>query len=228
MAACVPVTNEKIRAEILMGNTVLARTPFVSSFNVNESRTQESLTFSVTFEMIGGTPFPLGEKLVIRAGTKGNLKTIMTGTIESTTAQPSFGKPNYFSVTLGGRGVLSALSNKTFSRRLKSAGQGIFCLITGGSANRPSGFHTLDKNVASGNHQAPVTHPNPAKKTGEHSPFIVYQESSNNQAAGGLVGRLAGRPTGADEGTGGGGGFRPHTHENLDEGGPAFGTYSVD
>ena len=231
MTACVPVTQEKIRAEILMGGISLAKTPFVTNFNVTQSRNQISGTFSVTMDLIGGTAFPLGEKIVIKAGTKGNEKKIFTGVVENTSAQPAFGKPSYFTVTLSGRGVLSTLENKRFSRRLKAEGQGMFCLITGGGGNRPQSYYNLDKRVNAGNHQTIAEFPNPAAKgLGENSPFIVYDESSSNQSTGGTAARLAGTGVGGDEdrGTGGTGDFRSHTHENLEEGGPAFAVYSAD
>lgn len=228
MASCVPITEEKVRAEIWMGDVLLAKTPFVQNFNVNKSRSQISSTFSTTFELLGGTVFPLGEKLVIKAGTRGNLKTIMVGIIETTQVSPVFGKPSYFSITLGGRGVLSVLENKKFSRRLKSSGQGVFCLIKGGSGNRPQAYYSLDKTVSSGNHTIISNSPNPATRGGEQSPLVVNKESGSNQATGGYTSRLARQPQGGDSQAGGQGSFRTHTHENEEQGGPAFGVYSAD
>jgi len=231
MVACVPITQEKIRAEIFMGGTSLAATPFVLNFNVTQSRNQISGTFSVTIEMIGGTAFPLGEKLVIKAGTKGNEKKVFTGIVEGTSAQPAFGKPSYFTVTLSGRGVVSTLENKRFSRRLKAEGQGLFCMITGGGGNRPASYYNLDKRVNSGNQQAIAGSPNPAAKgLGENSPFVVFDDSSSNMSQGGIAAKLAGKGQGGDEdrGTSGGGDLGIHTHEDLEQGGPAFAVYSAD
>ncbi len=226
MTACVPITQEKIRAEIWMGSMLLASTPFVKSFSVSKSRNQISHTFNVTFEMVAGLSFPLGENLEIRAGTKGNLKTVFTGMIESSSAQPAFGKPSYFSVVLAGRGVLSNLENKRFSRRLRSAGQGLFCSITGTAGNRPSAYWNLDKRVNSGNQQAIASHPNPAAATGEHSPFIKHPDGGGNQATGGTAAEIAGSVQGGEGDSSGG--LTVHTHESLDEGGPAFAVYSAD
>lgn len=228
MAACVPITQEKIRGEVWMGTTILARTPFVKSFNVSASRSQASNTFSVTFEMIAGLSFPIGEKLVIKAGTKGNVKTIFTGFIEGTTVQPSFGKPSYFSVTLSGRGVLSLLEDKKFSRRLKADGQGLFCTITGGALNRPKSYYNLDKPVTSGNQTTLSRSPNPASRgTGENSGYVVHNDArSGGGATGGKVSDLAGQPTGSDASTSDG--LTTHTHESLEQGGPAFAVYSTD
>lgn len=226
MAACVPITLEKIRAEVWMGSMLLARTPFVQSFSVSKSRNQISNTFNVTFEMVAGLSFPLRESLEIRAGIKGNLKTVFTGIIESSTVSPAWGKPSYFSVVLTGRGVLSNLENKKFSRRLSSTGQGLFCSITASAGNRPSAYWSLDKRVNSGNQQAIVNHPNPAAAAGENSPFIVHSDGGGNQSTGGTAAEIAGRGTGGAEGSGDG--SRVHTHESLDQGGPAFAVYSAD
>lgn len=227
MVACAPITQEQIRAEIWMGSMLLAKTPFVTSFSVNQSRSQVSHTFSVTFDMIVGLSFPLGENIEIKAGTRGNLRTVFSGVLESTSASPSYGKPSYFSVTLAGRGVLSGLENKKFSRRLRSAGQGLFCLITGGSANRPQAYTSLAKRGNTGNQQTIVSKPSPSARGGEHSPLIVSSHDGSNQATGGLPAEVAGTPSGAESGAASGD-FRSHTHESADQGGPAFAVYSAD
>ena len=231
MAACIPVSEERIRAEVYLGNVLIARTPFVKSFNVSKSRSQVSNTFNVTLEIIAGSAFPLGQNLSIRAGTRGNLKTIFTGIIEGTQAQPAFGKPSYFSLTLSGRGVLSNLENKKFSRRLKSDGQGLFCTINSGSANRPQAYTSLDKSSAFGNQIVRSNYPNPARTGhGENSPFIKAPDVfSASQGVGGLPSQVAGKPTGGDgPGQTTGTGLTVHDHSTLETGGPAFGVYSAD
>lgn len=224
MSACVPITQERIRAELWMGGTLISKTPFIKGFNVNKTRSQISTSFNITFEMLAGTSFSIGENLAIKAGTKNNLKRIFTGLIESTTSQPTFGKPSYFSVTLAGKGVLSQLEGKKFTRRLKAEGQGLFCLITGGSSNRPTSYYSLDKKTHTGSHTALSVSPNPARTEGENSPFVKAPSSFGNQASGGRLAEVAKDPTGGA--AAGGGSFRPHTHENEEEGGPAFATYS--
>lgn len=236
MATCIPITQEKIRAELWMGTELmLSKTPFIKSFNVGKARGQLTNTFNITFEMLAGTVFSHTEKIVIKAGIKGDLKTIFTGYIEATKSSPVFGKPSYFSVLLSGRGVLSQLENKKFSRRLKSDGQGMFCLITGGSANRPSKGTSLDRGKDAVNTTVVFPSPDPASKTGgggagggEHSQLTVYNTAATNEAAGGIVARVAGRPVGGAEGDAQGGGLGVHTHESNDQGGPAFGVYSSD
>ena len=231
MPTCIPITEEKIRAELWLGDqgsgTRLAKTPFISDFTVSKSRGQLTDTCSVTFEMIAGTPFTTGQGLSIKAGTKGNLKTIFTGSIISTKVSPSFGKPSYFSINLGAEGILAELENKKFSRRLKSDGQGMFCLITGGSANRPDSATSLDRRHSSGNRTIANTSPNPAVQGGEHSQLTRFGSAGSQHAEGGPASRLAGEPsTSKDANSGSGGGI--HTHESNDEGGPAFGVYSAD
>jgi hypothetical protein len=222
--SCITIDREEIRAEVYLGGTLLATTPFVKNFNVNMGRSQFSTTFSVTMELLAGTVFPIGANLSIAAGTRGNLNTVFTGLIESTTAQPSFGKPSYFLVTLSGQGVLSNLKDKKFSRRLRSAGQGLYCLITGGGQNRPQSYWSLDKRVVAGNQTMVRNSPNLARREGENSPLAI-SDGSGNQAIGGRPEEIAGQPSGGEGGTGE---FRTHTHENMDEGGPAFAVYSPD
>lgn len=225
MVSCLPVTSEKIRAELWMGPTLVTKTPFIKSFSVNKSRNQTSNTFNVSFELLAGFSFPLGEMLTIKAGTRGNLKSIFTGMIEGTSVQPAFGKPSYLSVSLNGRGVLSKLENKRFSRRLRADGQGLYCMITG-SVNRPSTLVSIDNKVSAGNRTIKTDSPNPAAR-GENSPLIIYSNTKASPASGGTLRDVAGRTSGGG-GTGSGGDFRPHTHEDLDSGGPAFGVYSSD
>ena len=235
MVSCIPITQEKVRAELWMGTELLlSKTPFIKSFNVGKSRGQLTNTFNITFEMQAGTVFSQTEKIVIKAGVKGDLKTIFTGYIEATKSSPVFGKPSYFSVLLSGRGVLSSLENKKFSRRLKSDGQGMFCLITGGASNRPKDYNSLSRTRDSGNHTVTWPSPNPAASVGgggggagEHSQYTVYNSAATNQAAGGIAALVAGRPTGGSEGDAQDG-LGVHTHESNDQGGPAFGVYSSD
>jgi hypothetical protein len=230
--SCIPVLQEKVRAEVWMGDTLLAKTPFVRNFSITSSRSQISNTCSVTFEMIAGQPFPLNSSLVIKAGTKGNEKDKFTGFVESSNVQPSFGKPSYFQVTLSARGVLSQLENKKFSRRLRADGQGLFCTITGGASNRPESFFSLSRQVESGNRTTMSRSPNPtrANGAGEHSPLILNKSSVSATDPSLSFSDVAERPTkeGGDDAGAGAGAFRVHTHENLDEGGPAFAVYSSD
>ncbi len=224
---CLPVVQENIRAEVYLGGVLLAKTPYIKSFNVSKSRGQVSNTFNITLELLGSTSFnSLGGNLSIRAGLKGDLKDIFTGVIESNQVRPAFGKPSYYSITLAGRGILSELENKTFSRRLKTDGQGLFCLITSGPSNRPASLKSLDKTVKAGNQDQLASSPNPAG-TGEQSPLVVFNSAGEKVGnhGGGLLGSIAGKPSGA--GTPGDG-FRTHTHESLDEGGPAYGVFSSD
>lgn len=229
MAACVPITEEKIRAEFWMGDTLIAKTPYILSFNVNKSRTQTSNTFSITMELLAGITFPLGENIRIRAGVRGNLQDIFSGKIEQTRVEPSFGKPSYFRVSLSGSGVLADLEGKTFTRRLRTDGQGLYCLITGGPSNRPDAYNSLDVRKDSGNRQWLGASFDPLKQfsAAEHSPLIVNSGAVGGKGGATNIGAAATEPKDSQSRTTGTG-FRVHTHESLDEGGPAFGTYSAD
>jgi hypothetical protein len=224
---CLPVIKEKVRAEVYMGSTLISKTPYVKSFNVHKARGQASNTFTVTLEILGNASFPIGGMLTIKAGLKGELKEILTGTVESTQVHPVLGKPAYYSLTLSGKGVLSKLENKTFSRRLKSDGQGMFCMITGGPSNRTDKFKTLDKIIKVGNQESIVGSPSPAKGAGEQSALIVSNTNSAGASTGGALEDIASPMTNGTANSGGEG-FRTHTHENMDEGGPAFAVYSSD
>lgn len=225
--SCLTVTEEKIRAIVSLGG-VEFRTPYVKSFNVNKSRGQISNTFNVTLEVLAGTSFSLGQPVVIRAGLRGSEKKIFTGVVEGTSVRPVYGKPSYFSLTVQGSGVLSVLENKTFSRRLSSTGQGLFCLITGGNEQHAEKFYSLSKRVDSGNHTVVSSSPSPTGGEGDQSPLIIHESSTASKADGGIAGQIAGKPaSGGSEGTSGDG-FRSHTHEDMTEGGPSFGVYSAD
>lgn len=223
---CIPVVNEKIRAEVWLGNTLLAKTPFVRSFNVQKSRSQISTTFSLSLEIMGGKSLPLGQKITIKAGLRDNLKDIFTGEIETTSVKPSFGKPSYFLISLNGRGVLSILEGKTFSRRLPANSEGIYCKITGGSSNAVDSFKTLDKRVESGNRTITLPTPSLSKGTGENSPLIVHNAKGTAEHVAGPVGRLTSQPSSAGEDKGETGeGLGIHDHSSMAKGGPAFATY---
>jgi hypothetical protein len=223
--ACIPTINEKVRAEVWMGDTLIAKTPFVKSFSIQEARSQMYTTLSLTVEVMGGIPFPLGENLTVKAGLRGNLITRFTGEIGKTTVKPSFGKPSYYTMIIEGQGVLSALDGKTFTRRIPPNSEGTYCLITGGAKNSVDKFKTLDKKVQSGNHQMTSTSPNPSRNYGENSPLVVHKKNTlGNSSKGGLVGALASPPTNSDPDATGGLGV--HDHSDLDNGGPAFGVFS--
>ena len=223
---CLAVTKEKIRAEVLLGTQVIARTPFVKSFNVQKARTQISSTFSLVAEIPAAIQFQLGEKISIRAGLRGNLKTIFTGNIDNLSPSPALGKPSYYTIRMSGGGVLSELENKTFSRRLQSTGQGLFCLITGGPSNAADKYYVPDKPVKSGNHTFVNDSPNPVK--GQNSGLVVHNSSPNQASTGGILGHVAERPGGGAEVGAGGGSFVDHEHKDIGDGGPAFGVYSAD
>jgi hypothetical protein len=229
MAFCIPLVEEKIRAELWFGNNIVAKTPYILSFNVQKSRTQTSNTFNITVEILAGVSFPLNGKIMIKAGLRGNLKDIFTGVIKQVRSEPSFGKPNYYKLTISGEGILADLEGKKFTRRLRTDGQGLFCLITGGPSNRPDAGYALDGSKTAGNRQFLSPSYDPTKKAGagENSPLIVNPTSNSSgvrstTAAGGL----AVEPK--DSSNKDSSGLTIHTHEDMAQGGPAFGVFSAD
>ncbi len=227
LTPCIPIVKEEIRAEVYLGTQLIARTPYVTNFNITESRSQQSATCNVTLELLAGTTFNSGQKLTIKAGLKGNLKTRFTGIIEKTSTHPAHAKPSYYSLTIECRGVLSELENKTFSRRLKSDGQGMYCLITAGPENRPDRGRTLDKIIKAGNHTVITSSPSLAKE-GEHSPLIVSSTTAGGIAGGGTLEAMAGKLGGGSSNAAAAEGLGVHTHENMEQGGPAFAVYAAD
>lgn len=228
MATCIPLVEEKIRAEFWMGTSLIAKTPYIVSFNVEKNRKSITDTFTIIIEILANVAFPLRENVSIKAGTRGNLREIFTGKIEQTRAEPAFGKPSYKRMSISGRGVLSELEGKRFSRRLRTDGQGMFCLITQGPNNRPDAWYSLDGTKNVGERQMILQSPSPTKMMpGENSPLIIKDATQGQSAAGGEIGAMAteiksgGKPNNND-------GLTIHTHESLDQGGPAYGVYSAE
>jgi hypothetical protein len=229
VATCIPITEEKVRAEVYLGAQLLAKTPFVLNFTVNKSRTQLSTTASVTLELLAGTSFPLGEQLKIKAGLRGSLKDIFAGEINTTRVDPSFGKPSYYKLTMTASGVLSKLEGKKFSRRLRSDGQGMFCLITGAGGPRPDAYYSLDAPKKAGNGERIATTPDPSRYgSGEQSGLVIYNRGQGTAGAGGTAIDYARQPAATSTGNAGSGDFKVHDHSDLDNGGPAWGVYSAD
>lgn len=231
MVSCDPVTLEKVRAELWLGDSqLIARTPFVKSFNVQKSRGQLSDTFSATAIVKADIKFQLGESFVVKAGTKGNLKKKFTGEITSTQVNPAFGMPGYVSINFSGRGIMSDLENKKFSRRLSSTGQGLYCTIKSGATNRPEKFYSLDKTIQAGNQKLVSPTVVPGKEFGgENSPLVVHNSSQRGEPS--SVGdpvAIASDTTGGGKDPDRGGSFKEHDHSDIDEGGPAYGVFSAD
>jgi hypothetical protein len=226
MAICTPIPQERIRAELWFGNTRIAKTPYILSFNVTKARSQISDTFSMQLEVLAVTSFPLGQNLQIRAGIRGNLKTIFTGVIKQTRIDPAFGKPSYFKMSISGSGVLSQLEGKKFSRRLRSAGQGMYCMITSGG-DRVDAYYSLDgSKLGSGNKEFIGPSLSPSKSTGgENTPVILYNAHAPGGGTQSRLGSLVSDSSGTTS-TQATDGLTIHTHESIEEGGPAFGVYS--
>ena len=119
------IERVKIGAEIRIG-TLVIRTPYILSFNVNRARGQIS-TFSASVKVshtdISGTI--AGDKIEIyagessggAAGSRGSSKRIFSGIIRKATMTPCFNDPMYVILNLSGADILSLLQGKKFTRR---------------------------------------------------------------------------------------------------------------
>jgi len=118
------IERVKIGAEIRIG-TLVIRTPYILSFNVNRARGQIS-TFSASVKVshtdISGTI--AGDKIEIYAGessggsgSRGSNTRIFSGIIRKATMTPCFNDPMYVILNLSGADVLSLLQGKKFTRR---------------------------------------------------------------------------------------------------------------
>jgi hypothetical protein len=137
-------------------------------------------------------------------------------------SQPSFDKPGYFTLNISGTDRMGLMENKTFSRRLRSDGMSMFCGITSGASNKPTRGMSIEKRVRGGSHQ--FTSPTPKPQSTEHTELTVMPkrgvEKNGPYGKATDVGMASAQKTASGKWT--------HTHENLQQGGPAWGTYSAD
>ncbi len=229
VATCLPLIEEKVRAEVYLGNVLLAKTPFVLSFSVSKARTQLTNTATVQLELLAGASFPLGEQLKVVAGLRGDLKEIFSGEIVGTRVDPSFGKPSYYKLTLTAQGVLSKLEGKKFSRRLRTDGQGLFAKITSAPGARPTAGYSPDLTKQSGNGNVISGSPNPVSTGGQGKlPFVTYEKGQSNPGSGGRTAAWAHKPQSSGGTDSSSGSNVIHDHGSLEKGGPSWGVYSSD
>ena len=137
------IIQEEIRATIIIdggGALLEISTPYVKSFNVSKQRGSMVSSFSATVEILSGDVLSSTNAVLdiadqdsilsIYAGTRGNEKLIFTGDLKSITINPSWEKPEYFYINLGGSDLLSRLEGKRYSRRIKWTGAGMWAKIT--------------------------------------------------------------------------------------------------
>lgn len=220
MATCVGIRTEKIRARVVLSNVSIS-TPYVKAFNVEESRNTLAKTFSCTLEVSVSSSFIPGTDLEIYASVDGEERQLFTGIIKSIQAQPSFDRAGYYILSISGTDKLGDLEGKTFSRRLRSDGFSLFVSIDSGPSNRPSRGISIDKRVRGGSHQYTSATPNPNKA--DHTK-LTYMPKRGSPKSGefGKIGEIG--PNDNSEGAG----FKIHDHADMDNGGPAWGTYTAD
>jgi hypothetical protein len=120
----VTLDNQPVRAEISIGNLGIIKTPDVVSFSVRRARNQMCATFQVSIKVdadeLSSTKEILSEKIIIKAGLRGRLKTIFTGKIYNCIINPVRTDASKVMLNLVGKDVLSRLEGQKINRRIKT------------------------------------------------------------------------------------------------------------
>jgi len=119
--------RQAIRAVIDIGGKVIIETPDVVSFNVSKRRGQMAATFSaslkVPYDFLASAKDVLVDKITIRAGEKGALKTIFTGAIYQAVINPIRTDASKVMLNISGSDVLAILEGQHVNRRVKTWGE---------------------------------------------------------------------------------------------------------
>lgn len=124
----VDLEKRPVRAEIEIseGRGWSVETPNVISFNVRRARGQMSATFSaaikVPYTEMGASL--TGDKIVIRAGHKGSLKTVFTGYIQKCVFTPIRTDASKVMVNISGSDIMYVLQGQKINRRLTTTRKG--------------------------------------------------------------------------------------------------------
>jgi hypothetical protein len=165
---CVPITLERIRARIVIGDNYFVTTGTdlnaagdIMSFSVNASRGQSISTFrcqlstkisSGVMEDIDYTKNNLGQQIIVYAGvgeqSDTNLPRIFTGYVTSLTQDPHWDDARKFILNISGEDVFALMKSNKYSRRFKTKDDA-FAVITGGR-HREGGRMTQLKRVPAG------------------------------------------------------------------------------
>jgi hypothetical protein len=132
------IRQEQIRAIIEIANLFTVETPYVRSFNISKQRGNIISTFSATIEILVSDLLEVvdqsldlaGRTLTITAGLRDQEELLFTGEIRSVQVNPSWEKPEYFILNIGGRDVMGRLEGKRYSRRVKWDSAGVWAKIT--------------------------------------------------------------------------------------------------
>lgn len=118
----VTLNNQPVRAEISIGDLGTIKTPDVLSFSVRRARSQMCATFQASIKVdadeLKSSIDVLDSGVVIKAGLKGNLKTIFTGKIYSCIINPVKTDASKVMLNLSGKDVLSRLEGQKINRRV--------------------------------------------------------------------------------------------------------------
>ncbi|HEC64590.1 MAG TPA: hypothetical protein ENI23_04800 [bacterium] len=144
------ISREEIRAEIDISGTTFS-TPAIKSFSVSKSRQSLSAQFSASIEVSPDDFTEVGGDVVIRAGLKGQLKTIFTGVIRNASAKPSWEDAFKVILNISGNDRMYILDDKKFSRRALNEGLAPWASITSVSRRQQvSQYNWKRKNVSIG------------------------------------------------------------------------------
>lgn len=113
------IQGQKVRAQITIGGIVVV-TPNVVSFNVTRSRKQMAATFSASLKLPYSISQDIGADIVIKAGLKGRMNTVFTGTVEKSTINPIRTDASMVMLSISGRDVLAVLDGQKINRRVKT------------------------------------------------------------------------------------------------------------
>ena len=118
----VTLDKQPVRAEISIGNLGTISTPNVVSFSVRRARNQMCATFQTSVKVdsdeLRSSIDILDEGVIIKAGIKGNLKTIFTGKVSSCSMNPIRTDASKVMLNLSGKDVLSRLEGQKINRRV--------------------------------------------------------------------------------------------------------------
>ena len=118
----VTLDKQPVRASILIGDLGTIETPNIVSFSVRRARNQMCATFQASIKVdvdeLNSSIDILNEGVVIKAGIKGNLKTIFTGSISSCIVNPIKTDASKVMLNLSGKDVLSRLEGQKINRRV--------------------------------------------------------------------------------------------------------------
>lgn len=119
----VDIVQQPVRAEISIGDITI-ETPDVISFNVSRKRGQAAATFSaslkISYTIMSSSVDFLVDKVTIRAGEKGSLKTVFTGYIYQAVINPIRTDASKVMLNISGSDPLSKLEGQIVNRRVKT------------------------------------------------------------------------------------------------------------